>query len=201
MLTSFEAIPHSLSRQWIIGNRVVNSIKNQHRKLSRNLSHEENEEDRYRTCSDSSCRFFSRALLCIRVSILPNFVCTVRFRRRVCTCTYVAYRHRAWERSSIVLFHRARLVGGPKPRLSCIHWVYRIVSEIPGALKLALRNNSAVSKARAHSRAGCSLTLNAFIYFDCVHRVHPRITCAVRSSRALRLACAFYARGFVENGI
>lgn len=119
----------------------------------------------------------------------------------VCTCTYVAYRHRAWKRSSIVLFHRARLVGGPKPRLSCIHWVYRIVSEIPGALKLALRNNSAVSKARAHSRAGCSLTLNAFIYFDCVHRVHPRITCAVRSSRALRLACAFYARGFVENGI
>ena len=89
MLTSFEAIPHSLSRQWIIGNRVVNSIKNQHRKLSRNLSHEENEEDRYRTCSDSSCRFFSRALLCIRVSILPNFVCTVRFRRHVCMYVHI----------------------------------------------------------------------------------------------------------------
>ena len=83
------------------------------------------------------------------------------------------------------------------PRLSatCIHWVYRIVSQIPGALKLALRNNSAVSKARGHSRASCSLILNAFIYFDRVHRVHPRITRAVRSPSTRGLC------GFAENGI
>lgn len=82
---------------------------------------------------------------------------------------------------------------------TCIHWVYRIVSLVPRALKLALRNNLAASKARAHSRAGRSLILCAFIYFDRVRRVYPGITSAICSPRASIPAGCLPARGLREK--
>lgn len=107
---------------------------------------------------------------------------TVRFDRCVRVCYNV-------EKSSIVLFHRARLVRAPNPVVCDLHSL-GLSDRKPGihAPKLALHNNLAVSKAHAHSRARCSLILYAFIYLDRIHRVYPGITCAICSRLVLFLA-------------
>lgn len=120
----------------------------------------------------------------ISVSILPNFLPF----DSIGVYVYTAHRYNV-EKSSIVLFHRARLVRAPNPVVCDLHSL-GLSDRKPGihAPKLALHNNLAVSKAHAHSRARCSLILYAFIYLDRIHRVYPGITCAICSRLVLFLA-------------
>ena len=98
-----EAMLRSLSREWIIGNRVCVELKSASKTekfiVRRSLL------DLLRFPS-----FLSSVLYCICFSILPNFMYTARFRRCICVRACIP----SLKRGSIVLFHRARLVGGPK---------------------------------------------------------------------------------------
>lgn len=103
----------------------------------------------------------------------PDFTKLFTLGYRPCTCTV---EKRGEEKSSIVLFHRVRLVGAPNPVVCNLHSL-GLSDRKPGiqAPKLALHNNLAASKARTRPRVTRSLILYVFIYPHCVslYRLYP----------------------------
>lgn len=103
----------------------------------------------------------------IRIPILPNFL----------SFDYAVARERCApiRRQGLYRFVSSCTISRrPKPRCLDLH-SFGLSDREPGfrALKLALHNNFAVSKARPLSHGTRSLILYAFIYSDCVHHVHP----------------------------